>query len=343
MRRVKPTTCLLLLGLLSGCTANPFGGMSLDQREQVELHKENAESYLLGKRIEQAESQIQQGLALDPDHYYLNLYLGWAQLLKARNQAEWFSVAAETLERVIDMRSRSDNDYRAFLFLGQAWQGLAQSHRREAEFLEQRAIDLDTDLDQAKALRDKASESRSLSQAALDKARVAYQDLLASGESPIQAERFLLQVEVLSIDGLQGEERRQHLEAATSIGEKYLSQVRERRLVYEDQAKRALDADVEQESRRRRNEYRQREVDARSQLASLYERLGQIDLALAHLDGILALEDKDTAALYHRGRLRAEAGRKPGAKQDLTEFLRLTRLPFEAQEVKRARELLREL
>ncbi|MEZ5989889.1 MAG: tetratricopeptide repeat protein [Planctomycetota bacterium] len=342
MRRPTPISILLLLGLL-GCTSNPFGGMSQEERAQIEGFAERAEKYVQSNRIDQAESQIQQGLALDPDHYYLNLYLGRVQNLKAEREAEWYQVAVETLERVADMRSRSEQDYRVYLWLGNAWQGLATCHRKEAEFLARRALDVGVDLDRAKELQEKVAEQKQLYRESLDKARKAYADLAATGESPIQAERFLFQVEAMSVDGLEGEQRKEHIEAAVARGEKFLAEVRKRHQVYEDQARRSLDADVEEESRIRRNEYRRREIDTRGLLASLYERLGRIDEAIAQLDGALALDDKDTGALYHRGRLRAEAGRKPGAKQDLTEFLRLTRLPFEAEQVKRARELLREL
>ena len=338
----KSNTLALLLLLLPSC-ALPFAGLDEEQQKKVDLFTENAESYLLDKKIMQAQSQIDQGLEIDPGNYYLSLYKGWAELLRGPEQAEYYIAAADTLSDVVDMRSESNNDYRAYLFLGQAQLGLAESYRKEANFLSQKVEDGNLDAASKSKLTADVEKNRKKAEKALLASEATFRTLLRTGESDLQARRFLFLVEAQKVVGKTGEAKKQQIRSALAFGSKFLEEAEKRRKTYLDQSWRALNSEVESMSRQRRYYFEDIVKETNSLLASLYERDGQIDKAIACLSQNIKLDPKSPQDRFARGRLLNEQGKYGQAKTDLDLFLRLTRLPFHSPAVSQANAMLRKM
>ncbi len=332
----------LLLGTLPSC-ALPFGGLDDEQQQKVDLFTENAESYLRDKKILQAQSQIDQGLEIDPGNYYLNLFKGWAELMRGPKEAEYYILAADTLTEVVAMRSRSNNDYRAYLFLGQAQLGLAESYRKEEKYRAKKLEDSGLSPDARAAVEALVEKNRKRAARSLKDAEATFRQLLASGESNLQAQRFLFLVEAQKVAYASKADRKKQIQAAIGYGRAFLEEADKRRRTYLDQSWRALNADIESMSRKRRFYFEDIVKETNALLASLYERDGRIDEAIACLSQNIKLDPKSPPDRFARGRLLAMRGKKGEAREDLDLFLRLTRLPFHSSEVAQANELLRKI
>jgi Tfp pilus assembly protein PilF len=340
---MKTTHTLSLLLLLLPSCALPFAGLDEEQQKKVDLFTENAESYLLDKKIIQAQSQIDQGLEIDPGNYYLSLYKGWAELLRGREQAEYYISATETLTDVVDMRSQSNNDYRAFLFLGQAQLGLAESYRKEERYLSKKLDDGSVNADTKAKLEEDIAKNKKKGAQALAGSESTFRILLDSGESDLQARRFLFLVEAQKVVGKKGADKREQIQSALSFGSKFLEEAEKRRKTYLDQSWRALNSEVESMSRKRRYYFEDIVKETNSLLASLYERDGQIDKAIACLSQNIKLDPKSPQDRFARGRLLTDQGKYGEARTDLDLFLRLTRLPFHSPAVTQANAMLRKM
>jgi Tfp pilus assembly protein PilF len=340
---MKKTNSLLILLLVLPSCALPFGGLDEEQQTKVDLFTENAKSYLLDKRILQAESQINRGLELDPGNYYLSLYKGWAELLRGAKEAEYYIQAEETLEDVVSMRSRSNNDYRAYIFLGQAQLGLAESYRKEARFVEKKLNAAGLPAKERDLIEQKVAKNHKQVEFYLGKAEATFKVLLASGESNLQARRYLFLIESQKVVGLEGDKLKQQIQEALSYGSAFLEEAEKRRQIYLDQSWRALDSENESASRQRRFYFEDIVMETNSLLATLYERNGQLDEAIARLSQNLKLNPKSPTDRFARGRLLFARGKSGEAREDLDQFTRLTRLPFHSPEVTQAYAILRKI
>lgn len=341
-----PILAFLLLAsstVFSSCALPFVGGLDEEQQKKVDLFSENAESYLLDKRVLQAQSQIDQGLEIDPGNYYLSLYKGWAELLRGPKEAEYYMAATETLENVVAMRSQSNNDYRAYLFLGQAELGLSESYGKEAKFLQKKLNDAGQTAEARAKLEDQVAKNEKKAIESLRKAEKTFRTLLDTGESDLQAKRFLFLIESRKVVGLTGKEQQEQIQSAIRFGSQFLAEAEKRRLTYLDQSWRALNSEVESMSRKRRYYFEDIVKETNSLLASLYEREGNIDEAITRLSQNIKLDPKNPADRYFRGRLLAQEGKKGEARQDLNLFISLTRLPFHSPEVTKANEILHKI
>ncbi len=83
-------------------------------------------------------------------------------------------------------------------------------------------------------------------------------------------------------------------------------------------------------------------VDTHLFAATLLNRLGRTEEALAHLDEVVSDRPNLPQAFSQRAQLRAQTGAYAGAIEDLDRFLRLSDAPFEHPDIRRAFDLRHE-
>ena len=339
----KRSRLLIALGLLQLCScAFPFGGLSADDQERVDGFSNRANRYKQSMSYAQAAQQVRLGLEVDPDHYKLNLLRGELLLLLAKNDADRYYETVSQFEKVIGLRSLGEHDYRAYLFYGQALQGIAISHRKEAVYHESNAKSATDEQDREQLLR-QAREHRLLFVERLQDAENQYNKLLEQGDSPYQAHRHLFLIQKEKLVGLQGAVRIAQLEKAVAAGETTLGEDKERYDHYKTLQEKTFDVNMELVADSRRIEFKKRLKETHSTLYLLYFRLAKYEEALAHIHKAILLDPNKADDYYYRAVVHHALGNKREASQDLTSFRRYTDSDFDSEKMQKANKLERKL
>ena len=118
----------------------------------------------------------------------------------------------------------------------------------------------------------------------------------------------------------------------------------ERRLgFYQQRLDNEFRIEREREYKRFVREYRTREQECRALLHQLYYHVEDYTKAIEHLDKLLAVDPANSVEYFNRARCHDKLGQPAEALRDYEDFIRLTRLPFNSERVKQAREAVRRL
>jgi len=336
MRTAVP---VVLLGLLTGCM-----GVSSENKATADAFYNNARTYYKGRDYVRAMNQIERGLQADPDHYQLNLLEGWVLLQESRSHPELFTKALAVLDRMRGMRSESSQDYRLWLGLGQAHQGLYQLRRREALRLHKAADIQETPAETRVTKLAQAEEKMREFHAHLADARRYYTMLLDredGGAFPAYERLFILETDY-AVD-LKGEAKRKQLEVAAKRAKTYLDANHARQEHYKVMLTITQDVEQERFARRTLAELKARERAFRGTYATLLYSMNEFQRAHEQFDRVLEIDPTRAAGYYNRARCAMKLDQTAAAREDLQNFLRLTKRPFDSPEVTEANRLLEQL
>lgn len=338
LARARVAICSLTLAWAGACSAFTS---SVD-REKADDHYNNARSYLNNRDYARSMDQVRRGLVYDDDHYGLLLMQGWLQAIGGREDPKSYETALATFDDLRDRRSDSEHDYRLLLLSGQSHQGLYLAHRRMALKLEREA-ETSPPAEQSQK-RARAAEHRLEIARHMDAAEKDYLILAKrEGEGRFPALERLFVLETDRAVSLEGDARRAQLEKAAKRAEQYLALNAYRQEHYTVMLELTQEVDQEELGRETRRDLRRRERAFRATYANLLFDLERWEEARKQLDLVIALDPTIDANYYNRARCLLKLGRKDAARQDLQDFLRMTRLAYDSPRVTEANEMLAEL
>ncbi len=298
--------------ILGSCASSP---PEPDPQKMLELYREQALGYYEAGALEQAEDQVRKGLDIDPDDDLLKLMLGWCR--QRRGTRDDLLVA----ERVFrDLAPRED--YRALLGLGECLERKGVLYTESAEKILSGKLETDSP-DPVK----RADELRGDALEFWTEALTHYRAVLES--KPTESQAMAGMHRTFALMG--------RTEDSLEWAEKLLTQVEAEVQFWQTQLKRTdVRAAEEARLRSRMNNTRELTVGTHLSAASLLVKLGRKTEAASHLDRVVLLDPSKAAAYSRRGQILFELGRFEEASANLDDFLRLTELPFDHQDVQRA-------
>jgi tetratricopeptide (TPR) repeat protein len=319
MQRPRPLALAPLLApllLLAGCGAD-----RAEERQKLALHREFASKYFEEGQLLQAENQVDLGLEIDSSDDKLRLMKAW---IRQKRGSPEDVLTAEALFREIVPAG----DFRAMLGLGQAlerkgvmyWESAGPVERGERET---RAAD------PAK----RGEELRKLAQAAWKDSIRWYEATLEAKPGYLEAVNGLQRV-----CGLIGD-----LDKSLEWSNELLEQgSRETDFWRAELARPDLRAVEEQEYRKLLGASAKLLIETHLAASTTLVQLGRGDEALPHLDSAAALDPERAEIYSRRAQLHKDAGRLSEAREDIQRFLRLSMLPVEHPDMRRAYDLLEE-
>ncbi len=312
LRRALGASTLLVLALASACTITPKGP---DPVKMLEMYREQALGYYEAGQLPQAEDQIRKGLDLSPQDDQLKLMLGWCR--QRRGTRDDLDVA----ERVFrDLAPRKD--YRALLGLAECLERKGLLYSESAKKLESGKAETES-ADPKKRAQELDDDAKKFWTESL----THYQSVLALKPTESQALNGLHRTYALlglTADSLEWAQR-------------LLIQTDAELEFWKQQLKRTdLRADEELRLRARLSGTRELTVATHFSAAALLVKLGRKTEAAGHLDLVVLLAPDTSAAYSRRAQLLFDLGRFEEARANLDDFLRLTDLPFEHADVRRA-------
>lgn len=316
-----------LLLLLCACTS-----LSTEQRDQLAFCQRNAKYYFEGGRYDQAMTQIEKGLELDPDDYQLQSMRG-SVLLKQSGSAlgqdhRRLDEATDYLTKVYEMRGA--NRHEPYLLLNYALALQKQGRRFLGEAMNQqaqatRAVDKDK-----QALQAKADEVQQQSTEKLQTAREVLGVLVERGELVRISHYHLLLI---------AQDLRDN-QAFENEAKLYLEQLAKDQATTTRNLERTTIVGYEQEQIKTLRDLKQEEIEVRGLLAEHYFTRKNYEAAKAMIDRVLEIDPARSADYYNRGRLLVEMKRPTDAKADFRKFLAMSDLPANHEKKVRAFEAL---
>ncbi len=321
MSRFAPPSALpaLLALLLSACVSD--GPQEADPEQELSMHREFALRYYDQGDLARAEQQVDKGLEIEAQDPQLLLMKGWIR--QRRGTAQDIFVA----ERIFRDLEPGD-DYRAELGLAEALErkGLLFSEASEGVASGERATESPDPAARAEELQAQARECWAESE-------LLYERVLGRKPGEFQALNGLQRV--LALQGRYEESlawSRTLLEQSELEMEFWRVQLRRPDLTAEEEGR--LRALLEGSTRL--------QVETRLSAATLLVAVGRQQQALEQLDRTLALAPERAEILSRRAQLLQALGRYREAAASIQEFLRMSELPFEHPDVRRAYTLLSE-
>ncbi|MFQ5505470.1 MAG: hypothetical protein ACE5F1_11825 [Planctomycetota bacterium] len=332
---------LLLLPLLGiSCAHLPFLGPSMEERQRANGHFKNADTFFRNQKLDQSLQQVEKGLALEPDHYLLNQLRGRILLRKSRSDPAILEASLQQFEKVLDLRSIKDHEYKTFVGLGEAHTGLYHHHLNQARKLREEAKDPLLTQEERRAREREAKRHDRLFREHLGKAESSFRRLVSMGDGLQPALRFLFSIETDKALLVGEAEKPAQYARAIEAGLAFLKLIQERRQHFESWDIASNTVQDEMMARRGLFEYRQRERECRSLLHQLYFHAGKPAKAVEQLDVLLAADPSSSVDYFNRARCYDDLGNTAKAVRDYRDFLRLTDQRFESPRVRQAREAL---
>jgi tetratricopeptide (TPR) repeat protein len=316
--------CAILALASTGCDI--LGGRSRDERDRLAFYKQNAGTYFLGDRYEQALDMAQRGLAIAPDDYELLVTSGLCHLQRAGEDPVELSDAEKFFDQAFEQRRFEDNRPEAILGYATVQQRLALDQERRAAAI---AVELGrknlagSDRLAAEA---RAKEHLGRSRSFHEKAKRAYGTLLAREELLRYAHKGLMEIAAEQND----------YESAVRHGEACLAENHKSQEVHNKVIRETLAPNEEQRSRAVLTELIDQEKRVRSALAEMHFRKGQPVRSIEQLDALLTLDPTRSSDYYNRGRALEQLGRMDEARADFEKFLGTTSLATSDERVAHA-------
>ncbi len=309
-----------LLGLqLGACVSD--GPQEADPVQKLAMHREFALRYYDQGELARAEQQVDKGLEIEPQDPQLLLMKGWIR--QRRGTAQDIFVAERIFRELAP-----GGDYRADL-------GLAEALERKGVLFDE-ASDAVASGERITESPDPAARAEELEAQAVacwQESEGLYQKVLGKKPGEFQALNGLQRV--LALQG--------RYEESLSWARTLLEQSELEMEFWRTQLRRPdLSANEEQRLRSLLEGSSRLQVETRLSAATLLVALGRPADALLQLDGALELEPERSEIHSRRAQLLQELGRYREAAASIQEFLRLSELPFEHPDVRRAYALLSE-
>ncbi|MCC6785970.1 MAG: hypothetical protein IT457_24200 [Planctomycetes bacterium] len=322
--------CIPLL-LLGACSV--FGGLSPEERDQLQFYRQNAGVYFRGDRYEQALDMARKGLELDPEDYHLLVTAALCNLQRAGDDvqgsgsdAQMLQTAEGFFDRAFALRDFEDNAPEAIL-------GYATTKQRLGRDLRRRANVLASELERAELAENdrirRESQRREFEVRALSywsEARRALKVLLERQELLRFAHKQLMEI---SAELNEYEPAVEHGNAC--LAENRRAQDRANQVIRE-----TMDPGEEIRMRGELQGLLDQEKRVRSALAEMHFRKQEFAAAVEQLDALLALDPTRSADYYNRGRALERLDRRDAARRDYEKFLYTTSLPASDERVAHA-------
>lgn len=300
---------VLPLLLLCGCkTTTP------EQRDLLMACQRNAPIYFEGGKLEQAMTQAERGLEIDPDDYKLNAIKGAILLRASEDKPKLLDEATAQLAKVYDRRSPRRHEPYVLLYYGLAQQKQGLRNLGEAIRLEDRARRVSEKRAEYTAA---AADQRALADDRLEEADALLGHLLDLGSLVRIAHKHRLQI------ALQRGDDREFENSAKA----FLKESDDEQTFVRGEVERTESPQYEAEQYAYLRELRSEEIEVRALYANwLFDR-DQIEGTLAQLNRVLELDPKRSNDYYNRGRVLMKLKRLDAAKRDFRMFLSTSSLP----------------
>lgn len=304
----------VLLLLLCACTS-----LSTEQRDQLAFCQRNAKYYFEGGRYEQAMTQIEKGLELDPDDYQLQSLRG-SVLLKQSGSAlgqdhRRLDEATEYLTKVYEMRGA--NRHEPYLLLNYALALQKQGRRFLGEAMNLQSQATRAAEAEKAGLQKQADEVQQRSNEKLQTAREVLGVLVERGEVLRVAHYHLLLI---------AQDLRDN-QAFENEAKLYLEQLAKDQATTTRNLERTTVVGYEQDQIQLLRDLKQEEIEVRSLLAEHHYTRKNYEAALVMINRVLEIDPSRSADYYNRGRLLVEMKRSVEAKADFRKFLAMSDLP----------------
>ena len=305
----------LLALLVSACQSTD----AAEQQQQLTLHREFARKYFENNQLVLAEQQADLGLEIESDDPQLRLMKAWIR--QKRGGAEDVLLAERLFRDLVD-----DGDYRATLGLGQAlerkgvlyWESAASVERGE------RPTKSSDPVARAEEMR---QEARDFWHESVE----WYEETLALKSGELQAVNGLQRVWALIGD------LEQSLHWSNALLEQSEREIEYWRAELQRPDLRAVEED---ECRRLLNASTALMVETHLVASTSLVQLGRRQEALPHLDRAIELAPDRAGSYSRRAQLNHDFGNVRAARADLEQFLRLSTLPVDHPDMRRAFDLL---
>lgn len=316
-RSLPRFACLALLLGLFACQSG--GPKEPSKKDRLSMHREFALRYFDQGDVQRAEQQVDKGLELAPRDNQLLLMKGWIRQRRGSTQDVFM---AESIFRSL----LGDKDYRVEL-------GLAEALERKAVLFRETAAAVASG-ERVTERGDPAARAAELerdAEDALAESKQMYARALEHKPGEFQAMNGLQRV-----CALQGD-LDESLEWANSLLELSGAEVE----FWRTQLRRP-DLTAEEEARLREllDGSSRLQVETHMAASTLLMLQGRAEEALAHVDSALVLAPQTAGHHSRRAQILVDLGRPAEASFSLKEFLRLSELPFEHPDVRRAYDLL---
>jgi Tfp pilus assembly protein PilF len=311
----------LALVLASSAALCACSSDKAEERQKLALHHEFARKYFDNGQLALAETQVDMGLEIDASDEKLRLMKAW--ILQKRDRPEDV-LAAEKMFRELVRKG----DFRATLGLGQAlerkgvmyWSAAGPVERGERET---RAADPAR----------RGEELRGLAKGAWKESVRWYDATLEKKPGYLEAVNGLQRVCALLGD----------LDKSLEWSNMLLTQGAREMDFWREELKRPdLTAVEEEECRKLLAASSKLMSETHLAASTSLVQLGRAAEALPHLDSAAALEPERAEIYSRRAQLHKDAGRIPEAREDIQRFLKLSMLPVEHPDMRRAYDLLQE-
>lgn len=301
--------------LASACSSDP---PKPDPKKVLELHREMALRYFDQGDLLRSEDQISKGLDIDPKDVQLKLMLGWCR--QRRGTKEDILVAERVFRDLAPAK-----DYRALLGLAESLERKGMLYSEAAGGLERGDVVIDTGDPVALA-----AQRRTEAQGFWKEAVSFYLQTLEKRPDEPQAINGLQRTYALLGNDAES------LKWSTTL----LQQTGLEIEAWNKMLSRSdLTARDEERFRNLLKSTTDLEVETHLTASTLLRRLGRKAEAVQHLDQVLAMAPQRPDGYSRRAELLIELGRYDEAMANLDEFLRLSTLPFEHPDIRRAYQL----
>lgn len=312
---------LALLALLSSTALCACNSDAAEERQKLALHHEFARKYFDNGQLAMAETQVDMGLAIDSKDDKLRLMKAW---IRQKRGAPEDVLMAEKLFRDL----ARDGDYRATLGLGQALERKGVMYFEAAGPVERGERETRA-ADPAR----RGEELRALAKSAWKDSVRWYETTLEKKPNYLEAVNGLQRVCALLGD----------LDRSLEWSNMLLTQGAREMDFWREELKRPdLRAVEEEECRKLLAASTTLLSETHLAASTSLVQLGRADEALPHLDSAAALEPERAEIYSRRAQLHKDAGRLAEAREDIQRFLRLSMLPVEHPDMRRAYDLLQE-
>ncbi len=305
--------------LFAGCQSN--SPPKPDPEKELAFRRELALRYYDLDDLLRAEEQAGKGLEIQPDDTQLKLLIGWIRQRRGTKQDLFY---AEKIFREL----QSTDDYRAIL-------GLGESLEREGVLAKEAADKIESGerVTDATDPKKRIGELRAQAKASWVEALDCFKRTLAKKDGDPQAINGTVRVY-----GYLGD-----YDKSLSWSDKLIAQSDQELVIWKKQLARPdLTASEERRVRDLVGSTEKLLVAAHEHAASILVTLDRRADALQHIDSAIALSP-DTPELHsRRGQLLHDVGRYDDAVKSLEQFVRISTLPFEDPDIRRAYTLMDE-
>ena len=309
MKRHALTISLLLL---SGCSV--FGGLTSDERDQVNNYRDRAGKYFNARQYERAIDQADSGLVLDPQNYELHSRRAWSYLqlsISTSINSDRDLLAAESIfSNIIDWRQDDDHDPRTIY-------GYAITLHNRARVTESQAAQLRDQPSPDSTSAARAEEVTNRSQAYDRQSDIYFQKITDGNTAGMAIKRGAYKYRMAI------HYRQKDFENAVAFGLKNL-EINERETRYfQARYEETLSSEYEKVFRQDLEALRTDEMKIRSRLAMYHQEKGQFRAAIVHLDAILEDHPSRVEDYYLRGNCHRALKQHAETRADFRKFLQL--------------------